>query len=57
MTEAIDQVRVGDKIRISVPLLQDIHDAPGHRSPVVTVVAITQDDEGALILTVKKQAQ
>lgn len=55
MADAIDQVRVGDQIRISVPLLQDIYQAPGHTSPVLTLVGITQDDEGALILTVKKQ--
>jgi hypothetical protein len=41
-----NSVTVGDTMRISVPLLREIHDRPLHRSALVRVVDVRIDADG-----------
>lgn len=41
-----EMVTIGDKIRLSVELLEEIRALPNHHTEICTVVKITEDEEG-----------
>lgn len=52
------EIKVGDKIRFSTELLQEIHDLPNHRSVMVRVEKVEADeiDPECKIVWVKNDA-
>jgi hypothetical protein len=39
----VDNVKVGDKMRISTELLQQFEEEPGHRGPLGEIIDIKED--------------
>lgn len=53
-TVTVEQIAVGDTIRIAVALLRTLYDEPGHLSVVVRVAKIQQRREGEKLLTLEE---
>jgi len=53
-TDEPDAVHVGDRMRFSTALLQQIHKEPEHRSVMVIVERIVREDDGCLLLHLRR---
>jgi hypothetical protein len=49
-TSSVEALHVGDMLRFSVALLQQLYEEPEHRSRLVEVVRIVREADGALLL-------
>lgn len=52
-THGVD-VKIGDRIRFSLALLQAIHDQPGHTSELVEVADIRMDPDGSKVIVMNR---
>lgn len=50
MTNDDETIMVGDTVRISVALLRELYDQPGHTSVVVRVASVQQRREGEKLI-------
>lgn len=53
-TPMTPHVHVGDRMRLSVELMQDIHERPEHVSELVELVEIRVEADGSKVLVVKR---
>jgi hypothetical protein len=54
-TQTVDEIVIGDRIRMSVGLIKGINKLPDHMSKVVVVKEIRVEDDGTRILMVQAE--